>query len=131
MAKNNKPKKTPNPQILAASKQWSAPLPPPEILSGYNSVVPGAADRILGMAEKQSSHRQKQENRVILSNVIQSYLGMVFAFILGVGVIAGGIFLIYNGKDGYGLAIIIGDLVALAGVFIYGRSEQRKERDSD
>jgi len=116
-------------QIVQATKQWSAPLPPPEVLAEFNNAVPGAADRILQMAESQSSHRQKQENRVILSNVIQSYLGMIFAFILGTGAICGGIFLIYNNKDSSGLALIIADLVALVSAFIWGRKQQRKERD--
>ena len=42
-------KSAPN-QILSATAQtFSGPLPPPEILAKYNSVVPNAAERIITM----------------------------------------------------------------------------------
>ena len=41
--------------------EFRGPIPPPEIISGYEAIIPGAADRILAMAEKQSQHRQEME----------------------------------------------------------------------
>jgi uncharacterized membrane protein len=37
---------------LRAVASWKGPLPPPSDLQGYEFVVPGSAERILGMAEK-------------------------------------------------------------------------------
>ncbi|MFD3462514.1 DUF2335 domain-containing protein [Nocardia fluminea] len=37
---------------MAVAKSWSAPLPHPSDLAGYEAVLPGAADRILQMAEE-------------------------------------------------------------------------------
>ncbi|MBW2608107.1 MAG: DUF2335 domain-containing protein [Deltaproteobacteria bacterium] len=62
-------KSAPN-QILSASAQtFSWPLPPPEILAKYNSVLPDAAERIISMAENQATHRQRIESKVIESNI--------------------------------------------------------------
>ena len=33
--------------------EFSGPIPPPSIIKGYEEILPGSADRILAMAEKQ------------------------------------------------------------------------------
>ena len=33
--------------------EFSGPIPPPNIMRGYEEILPGAADRILSMAERQ------------------------------------------------------------------------------
>jgi len=49
-------KSAPN-QILSTTAQtFSGPLPPPEILAKYNSVLSDAAERIISMAENQATH---------------------------------------------------------------------------
>jgi uncharacterized membrane protein len=50
--------------VQAKAVSFSGPLPPPEVLQNYNQITPGAADRIISMAEKQSQHRQESEMRV-------------------------------------------------------------------
>ena len=50
-------------------------------------------------------------------------------FTLGLVAILGGIGLIAFDKDPQGLATIITAFVALAGVFVYGRLEQKRERE--
>lgn len=45
--------------IVAQSASFSGPIPPPAILHQYDAVIPGAAERILKMAEEQSKHRQE------------------------------------------------------------------------
>nr|DAR22085.1 MAG TPA: putative membrane protein [Caudoviricetes sp.] len=46
---------------IMVQQHFSGPIPPPEILSGYEQIHPGFADRIISMAEKQSAHRQGLE----------------------------------------------------------------------
>ena len=48
---------------------YSGPLPRPEMLRSCNEVVPGVAERILAMAERQSAHRRQIESVVIAANV--------------------------------------------------------------
>lgn len=50
-------------QVIAevVRSEFSDPIPPPSIISGYENVLPGSADRILAMAENQAKHRQEME----------------------------------------------------------------------
>jgi uncharacterized membrane protein len=116
-------------QMMQVSAQYSfsGPLPPPEVLAKYNQALPGAAERILAMAEAQSKHRQSVETNVVNSNVFVQKVGPFLGFIVAMTAVVGGIFLVLKGKDGYGLAAIIGALASLAGVFIYGKHQQQKE----
>ncbi len=114
---------------VAQAYSFSGPLPPPETLEKYNQVLPGAAERIISMAEQQSRHRQALELTVVKSNAFVQKLGPFFGFIIAMTAVVGGIILIEKGRDGYGLAAIIAALASLAGVFIYGKAKQRKELD--
>ena len=62
----------------------SGPLPIPGELRAYENICPGAADRIIQMAEKQGEHRRKQEDKAVSAAVIDGHLGLVFAFIVSV-----------------------------------------------
>jgi len=116
-------------RVSASISAFQGPLPPPEMLERYNQVVPNGADRIVGMAETQLRHRQGLESTVVNGNVTSQKPGQVFAFILGFIAIVGGIVLIGIDKNTQGLAAIITAFVALAGVFVYGRWEQERERE--
>lgn len=109
------------------SSVFSGPLPPPEILQKYNEVLPGAAERILRMAESQHHHRQQLEKKVVESNTFSQMAGMVLGFVIAMTAIGGGIWLTSKGKSGAGLTSIIAALAALVGVFIYGKMQQGKE----
>ena len=98
------------------------------MLERYNQVFPGCAERIVAMAESQSSHRQHLESTHSQGTQKTERRGQVFGFLLGMTAIVGGIGLIAFDKDAAGLASIIAALVSLAGVFIYGRWSQKQER---
>ncbi len=116
-------------RVSASISAFQGPLPPPEILERYSQIVPNGADRIVAMAESQIRHRQSLESVVVQGNVTAQRRGQVMGFTLGLVAILGGIGLIAFDKDPQGLATIITAFVALAGVFIYGRVEQRRERE--
>ena len=113
-------------QFLASS--FSGPLPPPQILRAYEDVFPGCAERIVAMAEKQSSHRQVLETDRITATNQTEHRGQIFAFVIALTSILGGIYLISIEKDAGGLTAIIAALVGLVGAFVYGKYAQAKER---
>lgn len=117
--------------MMRVSQQYSfsGPLPPPEILAKYNEALPGLGERIISMAEQQAKHRQNIEKTVIDSNAFVQKVGPFLGFVVAMTAVVGGIILILKGKDGYGLAAIIAALASLAGVFIYGKRQQRKDLD--
>ncbi|MGH9680862.1 MAG: DUF2335 domain-containing protein [Candidatus Acidiferrales bacterium] len=114
-------------QITAANMQFSGPLPHPDILVKYNDAKPGAADRIIAMAEKQAAHRQGIEKQVITANCQNAKRGPIYGFVICMTAIAGGVYLIQLGKGAEGLVAIISALASLAFVFVYGRTKQKQE----
>ncbi|MGA8151018.1 MAG: DUF2335 domain-containing protein [Terriglobales bacterium] len=97
------------------------------MLIKYNEAFPGAAERIVAMAEKQSTHRESIETTVVTAGVESQTRGSWFAFIIAMTAILSGVYLIKLGKDTEGLSAIIGSLVALAGVFVYGKKKESTE----
>jgi uncharacterized membrane protein len=114
-------------KFVIAAQSFSGPLPPPEILRKYEEVLPGSAERIISMAERQGSHRQDLESRVVSSNIMNEKMGMIFGFIICLVAISGGIYAVIQGKSAAGLSAIITPLGALVGVFIYGKAKQSKD----
>lgn len=110
------------------SLSFSGPLPPPGLLAKYNEVIPNGAERIVAMAERQSTHRESLEAQVVAGNVASQKRGSIFAFIICLVALIGGFALLFTGRNVDGLVAIISSLTALAGVFVYGRYKQGKER---
>jgi|ERR1035437_4542965 uncharacterized membrane protein len=115
-------------QARFQGEYFSGPIPPPNLLARYNDVVSDGAERILAMAERQSKHRESLEAQVVAGNLRSQNRGNLYAFILALVTILGGIFLIYKGKDASGLAAIISSLVGLVSIFVYSKYAQGKER---
>lgn len=134
-SKRNKDKVIPHPQNQQqpqkyfAAKFSSGPLPSPEILERYDKIMPGLADRIVKQAENQSEHRMILEKKVIQSDVLNSRLGLIFAFIIGMTGIISGIYFVSAGLSAAGYIFTGGSFVSLVSVFIYGTRSRRKERE--
>jgi uncharacterized membrane protein len=115
-------------ELTVSSFEFSGPLPPPQILQGYNNAFAGCAERVVAMAERQSAHRQALERLIIESNCKAQSRGQLFAFILALVVLGGGVYLLAKGKSIEGFSAIILALASLTGALIYGQSQQEKER---
>jgi len=114
-------------EIRLERYDFSGPLPPPEALAAYERVFPGAAERIIRMAEEQGQHRRNLETITVKSNAFAQRLGPVLGFIVAMTAIIGGVLLSMKGMSGAGLTSIISALAALVGVFVYGKRSQKRE----
>lgn len=96
--------------------RFSGPLPPPQLFEGYERVCPGAAERILAMAEAQTFSRIEQEKKVISEDTRLARHGQIYAFTLGTGAIIGGVVLGVAGQPWLGgtLITIFGGTLCLA-----------------
>jgi uncharacterized membrane protein len=106
----------------------AGPLPPPEVLEAYGRIVPNGAERIMAMAERQASHRQELERAVILANIRRANWGLGAGLIVALAFLGASYSLIMAGHTVEGTVLGTVDLVALAGVFIYGSQAQQAER---
>ncbi|HLA26326.1 MAG TPA: DUF2335 domain-containing protein [Syntrophales bacterium] len=122
-----------SPSALAATRTVTAfqgPLPPPELMEKYNQMVPGAAERIIVLFESQVQHRQSLEKAVIQSDVRDSRLGLYLGFFVSVVAIIGGVICVLSGYTTTGGIIAAIPVPVLAGVFVYGSSNRRLEREA-
>ena len=113
-------------QILLQRMTVSGPLPPPQILEQYGEILPDAPQRIVTMAEKEQEHRHHVESNALQGQIALDRRGQRFGLTIGVSALA--VALILGLNDQELAASIIGgiDLVALVGVFVYGRVSQGK-----
>lgn len=118
---------TQTPAHMTTSLTYIGPLPPAEQLRGYEETCPGAANRIIKMAEEQAAHRQRLEMEIVRGRKRDSLLGIVSAVVLSLLLLIGGLICILSGHDWAGSAIVGVDIVGLCSVFIYGTSLKRKE----
>ncbi|MEX0856243.1 MAG: DUF2335 domain-containing protein [Gemmatimonadota bacterium] len=115
-------------QFLAAQiSYWSGPTPSPDVLRQFEELVPGSADRIIAMAERQSEHRQRLEARAVKGGDRRATLGSIFGFVIGMTAILGGLYLATRGQELGGYALMLGTIVALTSVFVYGRKSAKRE----
>lgn len=123
-------------QVVAEviQSEFSGPIPPPNIIKGYEDVLPGAADRILSMAEKQSNHRQEMERTIIKAESRDGLLGVLFAFLLGLGCIVAAIVIVCLVPQNSGA--ISSSVLGVAGIgsiiatFIKGTRTTRSDKNS-
>lgn len=110
------------------AERFVGPIPPPDLLEKYNSIIPNGAERIMAMAERQATHRQYIERKTIDGDHGRSWAGLIVGGIISFLVINGGLLLIYFDKPIGGLAAILGTLSTLVTAFIYGHMAREKER---
>lgn len=122
--------------ILMATyeEKFSGPLPHPNHLAAYEQTLPGAADRILTMAEKQQNHRMNLENQVIPSEVQINKRGQWFAFIMGLALIAASTATILHGSVPAGTILIalvfLGYLTVYMGGKVSMKADLKKKKAS-
>jgi protein-S-isoprenylcysteine O-methyltransferase Ste14 len=72
------------------------------------------------MAEDEAVHRRALERWIVKGDVVRSILGVVFAFLLGVGALGFGTYLVINGAAIAGTIFAGVGLASLVWAFIYG-----------
>lgn len=112
---------------------YSSPFPPPSVLGEYDLILPGLAERIVAMAERQAAHRQGLEQQVISSNVVREKAGSVTGPIMFVAILLFAGYLAHLGFSEAAVISALGDLVAFMGLLGWnykaGRTQLTKKRE--
>lgn len=98
---------------------YRGPIPPPETLSRFETVVPGAAERILRMAEKEQDMNIKAKKDTHNEHLTALWM----AFTICIGFAAGGTILVLNGHEGIGAAMVGAELLGIVSSFLKHKKE--------
>lgn len=129
MSKNKPPHKSTgsvaNTSRQIVHQEFSGPLPPPAALENYEKILPGAAERIIILAEGEASHRRdiekmtrKAEIRLAKGEHYQIYFGQFCAFIVTLAFVAGAVFLLHNDKQISGTLLASGAAAIIVLAFL-------------
>lgn len=110
-----------NQQVVQVTEQFSGPLPHPDVLERYNQVAPHAADRIIAMAEQETSHRHNIEQAIVDNEFKEARMGQICALAIGSLAIISGAIISISGAPWAGAIIGGSGVVGLVSVFILGR----------
>ena len=120
MAKNPTQRNNQSNQVVATHQtvtHYQGAVPHPDILRGFDELVPGAAARLIKLAEDEAEHRRKIETMAIDANIAtqqnqlalgekqqksvfrSDLIGQVFGLIVCLSSIAAAIYLGINGHD--------------------------------
>lgn len=112
---------------------YQGPLPHPDLLKKFEEITPGAAERILLMAEKEQQHRHQleieivtKENNNIKSEISLKNKGLFCAFILALLIIVGGIYLLMTNKSLEGFGLILGTIGMIIAPFFFNKTNNKQ-----
>lgn len=106
------------------------PLPDPATMREYEGILPGAADRIVAMAERQASHRQTIETHAVTSEFANQRWGTtVGGAVAAAGLVAAGAAAVW-GNPLVGLALGVGDIGAIVFAYVFGIRQRQSEREA-
>lgn len=121
-----------NSGIIAA--EYSGPIPPPNILAGYDKINPGFADRVIKLAEKEQEHQHENDNTIIKyihsENVESLRLGAILSALLMII----GAYIILKSPSNVA-CVVAGSLFGLSGIgtiiaSLFKRSSDEKNNES-
>lgn len=124
MAKKINNKELPVAHISRVTEEFSGPLPPPQHLEQYNQILPGSAERILSMAEKQQEHRMAVENSVLLTVNKAHLSGLRFAFIIFMTCLLLSGYALYLDKMTFAVGTLLVGIAGATVSFITGKPKQ-------
>jgi uncharacterized membrane protein len=115
--------------LIGVFMGYRGPIPPPEMLWGYEKIVPGAAKRILTQFERQSEHRREIERKMV-SNIARREMGSILvAALLIVAVTFLGYHMVSQGQSLYALGTVAASVSGVLIAFFTGKKANLRERE--
>lgn len=115
-------------QRIEQTVEWyQGVVPHPEHLERFEALLPGATDRFLALAERQSAHRQRLENKFMNLNGAASITGAISAGVVSLVSVGGAIYLLATGHGLMDFAACLTPLAPIIWAFRKARSSESKE----
>jgi uncharacterized membrane protein len=120
----------------------TGPLPPADELILYEKACAGAADRIITMAENEQKHdhearwyiiktTEEQNKKIVDADSRNSFLGVIFGFLISVAAIGGGVYTAFIGQPIPASFIGVSGVAGLATAFISGTRMRNKDNNEN
>jgi len=103
-------------------KMHSGPLPCPEDLQAYDTLIPNGAERIMALTEKQAAHRMDIEKQVMKVAPRETARGQAFALFIGLAGLGTSAYIARLGMAGAAGTIATAALGTLAVGFLKSRN---------
>lgn len=123
-------KKSPTPQVPTNQGQaqitahhYSGPIPPSGELREYDQVLPGAAERILKMAEIDQQHTHEMEKIGLRMTFIEKRIGQIFALMVSLGAFTAAVVMTYFHAEKAAMVLGGSTILGLVSTFIAGRKK--------
>lgn len=77
--------------ILSIShRSFSGPMPPPELLREYESIIPGIAKEMFDMVKDDASHIRNMQEKALQAKKDEIRIGQIFGFLIGIAALVAG-----------------------------------------
>ena len=115
-------------EVIESHRGW---LPPPGMLAEYERVLPGLAERIVAMPEREQAHRHdyvatESDRQFKIRRRGQDYALVGMVLILSFALI-----LALSGETEWAVKLVIGTLVGIVGIFVTGKWFDAKAASED
>lgn len=109
------------------TSMFQGPLPPPSMLADYEDILPGAAERILALTEKEQNGRLSSRDRALNGEISKDTRGQWMGFVITFTVLIIASVFAWRGNTVFAGTLIAIDLIGLATVFVIGRQPKNKD----
>lgn len=105
---------------LVSEERFSGPIAHPRHLREYEDICPGAADRIISMAERGLEHAQTMQTTAISGDIADGKAGRLYGFLALLALIAAASFSTYFGHEAIAAAFLGAGALGVIGQLIQG-----------
>lgn len=110
--------------------QYEGSLPHPEVLRGYNELVPNAAERFLDNFERDSEHLRRTEMTALIGDIVTGVIGQIFGLASAFGAFYVALELARAGHAAEAAAFGGTTIIGLVAVFVVGRIKKDPTDDA-
>ena len=96
--------------VTIEHREWSGPLPAPEIVAQFDDAVPGSGERIFKEWETEAGHRRSFDGKVLNAEIFDRILGRILSFLFSITALATTAYCASTGA--YWAATIVGGAAA-------------------
>ena len=115
--------------IHKIEEHYSGPLPHPRHLEHFERTLPGSAERILTMAEKEQRHRHGWEDKQLSASTISERMGLFGGIVVAVALIAGAVTCAFEHATEVAIALVAASAVSMVPAIIKGREYLNTSRE--